>query len=135
MPLTFLYAEDDPMSRQVMNVMLTKLEIEGGTEVTIFEDSSNFMERVKALPKVPDVIFLDVQIMPHSGFEMLKMLREDPAYNGKPIIAMTASVTVSDIEDLKKAGFDGLIAKPVRKKVFPELLDRILSGDDVWYVP
>jgi len=48
---------------------------------------------------------------------------------------MTASVTVSDIEDLKKAGFDGLIAKPVRKKVFPELLDRILSGDAVWYVP
>lgn len=135
MPLTFLYAEDDPMSRQVMSVMLTKLEIEGGTEVTIFEDSSNFMERVKALPKVPDVIFLDVQITPHSGFEMLKMLREDPAYKGKPIIAMTASVTVSDIEDLKKAGFDGLIAKPVRKKVFPELLDRILSGDDVWYVP
>ncbi|MDX2076759.1 MAG: response regulator [bacterium] len=135
MPITFLYAEDDPMSRQVMHVMLTKLELEGGAEVTIFEDSSNFMERVKALPKVPDVILLDVQITPHTGFEMLKMLRADSAYDGKPIIAMTASVTVSDIEDLKKAGFDGLIAKPVRKKVFPELLERILAGDAVWYVP
>ncbi|MDZ4671253.1 MAG: response regulator [Phototrophicales bacterium] len=135
MPISFLYAEDDPMSRQVMHVMLTKLALGGGAEVTIFEDSSNFMDRVKALPKVPDVIFLDVQITPHTGFEMLKMLRGDTAYDGKPIIAMTASVTVSDIEDLKKAGFDGLIAKPVRKKVFPELLDRILSGDAVWYVP
>jgi CheY-like chemotaxis protein len=135
MPISFLYAEDDPMSRQVMHVMLTKLTLDGGAEVTIFEDSSNFMERVKALPKVPDVIFLDVQITPHTGFEMLKMLRGDSAYDGKPIIAMTASVTVSDIEDLKKAGFDGLIAKPVRKKVFPELLERILSGDAVWYVP
>ena len=101
MPISFLYAEDDPMSRQVMHVMLTKLALGGGAEVTIFEDSSNFMDRVKALPKVPDVIFLDVQITPHTGFEMLKMLRGDTAYDGKPIIAMTASVTVSDIEDLK----------------------------------
>lgn len=128
---SFLYVEDDPMSRVVMEKMITGLE----GAVTIFEDSEDFMTRVKALAQKPDVVFLDVQIGPLDGFEMLNLLRKEAEYNGVPIIAMTASVTVSEIEELKKAGFDGLIAKPVRKRIFPELLGRLLKGEPIWYVP
>jgi len=129
----FLYVEDDPMSRMVMSVLLKR--VIGYTEVTIFENSANFMERVKALPKTPDVIFLDVQVRPHDGYEMLKMLRQDQTYKNAKIIAMTANVMVHDVEELRRTGFSGLIGKPIMKDNFPELLKRILDGQSVWFIP
>ena len=130
---TFLYVEDDPMSRTVMEKMIRKLD--GEPTVTIYADSSNFLERARSIQPIPDAVFLDVQIGPIDGFGMLKLLRDEDRFNGVPIIAMTASVTVSEIQELREAGFDGLVAKPVRKRLFPELLERILDGDSVWYVP
>ncbi|GAB4344244.1 MAG: hypothetical protein Kow00117_22490 [Phototrophicales bacterium] len=133
-PLTFLYVEDDKMSREVMGRMLQGLASDPD-RVTIWEDSNDFLDKVRKIQPVPDVVFLDVQIGPIDGFEMLKLLKQEPAYAKTPVIAMTASVTVSEIEQLRTAGFDGLIAKPVRKRIFPELVQKILDGEDVWYVP
>lgn len=132
--LTFLYVEDDKMSREVMGRMLQGLASDP-ERVTIWEDSRDFLDKVRKMQPAPDVVFLDVQIGPIDGFEMLKLLKQEPMYEKIPIIAMTASVTVSEIEQLRTSGFDGLIAKPVRKRIFPELVQKILDGEDVWYVP
>lgn len=128
--LSCLYVEDDALSREVMQVMITQLL---GSDLTVFENSENFLERARALPAVPDVIFLDVHIGPHDGYEMLEMLKNDPAFTSSTIIAMTASVMTYDVERLREAGFHGLIAKPLRKRVFPELMQRLLNGESIWF--
>ena len=129
----FLYVEDDMMSRKVMRTLITRvLKFEN---LVIFEDSNNFMQRVQALHCIPEVIFLDVQIHPHDGYEMLQMLRNDPTYHDTIIIAMTANVMSHDVEQLQQAGFSGLIGKPIMKDIFPSLVDKILQGETVWYVP
>ncbi|HLA45388.1 MAG TPA: response regulator [Aggregatilineales bacterium] len=130
---TFLYVEDDVMSRKVMQTLITR--VLNYQNMVIFEDSSNFMERVYALECVPDVIFLDVQIHPYNGYEMLQMLRDDPEFYDTIIIAMTANVMSNDVEKLQQAGFSGLIGKPVMKDIFPELVEKILQGQSIWYVP
>ena len=129
----FLYVEDDGMSREIFEVLLK--EILGYSHLTVFEDSANFMERLNALPTNPNVFFLDIQIDPHDGYEMLKMLRSDPNYHDATVIAMTANVMSYDIEQLRQAGFDGLIGKPIMQRVFPQLVEKLLSGESVWYVP
>jgi len=129
---SFLYVDDDRLSREIMEMLVVKAL--GYPHLTTFEDNSNFMEQVRALPKVPNVIFLDIQMRPHSGFDMLKMLREDPAYKDTKIIAMTASVMATDVQALRKAGFDGLIGKPIMRRVFPDLLKQILTGESVWFI-
>ena len=48
-----------------------------GADITLLDDNTNFMDKVRDLPAVPDVIFLDIQMRPHDGYEMLKMLRGD----------------------------------------------------------
>jgi hypothetical protein len=40
-----------------------------------------------------------------------------------------------DIEQLREAGFSGLIGKPILKEIFPELVEKLLAGESVWYVP
>ena len=129
----FLYVEDDMRSRKVVELLLSR--VMGYEHVTIFEDSANFMERVRALPTIPDVIFLDVQIKPHDGYAMINMLRSDPTYQKATIIAMTANVMSHDVEQLQQVGFSGLIGKPILKENFPDLVKKLLAGESVWYIP
>ncbi len=127
-----VYVEDEPMSRMVME-MLLKRKL-GFQDVTIFEDSNNFIERIDNLPYKPDVIFLDIHVAPHNGFEMLSMLREHQNYKNTKVIALTASVMNEEVERLKQAGFNGGIAKPIDQSAFGTLLERIMSGDEIWSI-
>lgn len=128
----FLYVEDDPMSRQALDVILTRV-IKAGN-VWIFEDSYNFQERVKALPERPDVILLDIHVPPHDGFEMLRMLREELGFSDTRIIALTASVMNEEVMMLKNSGFDGGIGKPINVASFPKVMERIINGEEVWHI-
>lgn len=129
----FLYVEDDLLSRKVMEVMIKM--VLGYPNLTIFENSTNFIERVASLPEQPNVILLDVQIGPLDGYEMLHALRQHPQFVDTTIIAMTANVMSHDVDSLQRAGFDGLIGKPLLKEVVPDLINRILAGEQIWYVP
>lgn len=126
-----LYVEDEVRSRRVMQMMAASIHI---THLTIFEDSHNFMERVKALDPQPEVIFLDIHLMPLNGFEMLALLRETPQYQKTPIVAMTASVMSEEIHQLRTAGFNGCISKPIDLDTFPDSLRRICEGETIWRI-
>src|SRR5690606_16278560 len=129
---SILYVEDDSMSRKVMQMLLKgRMQFE---HVTIFEDSTNFMEKALAVIPKPDVIFLDIHMDPIDGFEMLQQLRDSSAFENTPIIAMTASVMNEEVAKLQSSGFDGCFAKPIDKNTFPDLLDHILSGEKVWSI-
>ncbi len=126
-----LYVEDEPRSRKVMRMITNDM---GLSNVTIFEDSQDFQQRVHALEPKPDLIFLDIHLQPYSGFEMLAMLRQSEAFSQTPIIAMTASVMNEEVEQLRTAGFDGCIAKPLDMDTFPSTVHSILGGEHVWRI-
>lgn len=129
---SFLYVEDDPLSREVIRIALEK--VMGFKKVWIFEDTTDFMERVEALEGVPDVILLDIHIQPVSGLEALGLLRRNGRFEKARIIAITASVMNEEVELLKASGFDGGIGKPIDPDLFPELVQRIINGETVWHV-
>jgi CheY-like chemotaxis protein len=130
--LAVLYVEDDPASRKVMQLLLKgRLKLH---HAMLFEDSSNFVERVLALDPVPNIIFLDIHVKPLDGFEMLHLLRELPKFKGVPIIALTASVMNEEVQKLLTAGFDGCLAKPIDLETFAGMVQRILNGEVVWHI-
>lgn len=130
--LSILYVEDDMMSRKVMQLLLkSRMQLEN---ITILENSNNFLENVAAVSPKPEIIFLDIHMAPLNGFEMLRLLRESDEFYDVPIVAMTASVMNEEVAQLQTAGFDGCIAKPIDKNEFPHLLERILGGERVWSI-
>ena len=50
------------------------------------------------------------------------------------MIALTASVMNVEVNLLKQPGFDGAIAKPIDEIMFPDLLNQILDGEQVWNI-
>src|SRR5579871_428651 len=128
----YLYVEDDPMSRDALRLVLTRvLKVE---HVFLFEDSADFMTRLRALPIKPNVILLDIQIQPYTGFDMLKMLRNDAEHKNAHIIALTASVMNEEVETLKQSGFNAVIGKPIHIASFPKTLESVLRGESVWQI-
>lgn len=127
-----LYVEDNPQSRKVMKILLKGRM--GLPHLTIFENSENFPARARELSPIPDVVFLDIHIEPHNGFEMLRMLREIPEYQDTAIVALTASVMNEEIEQLRNAGFDGCMSKPLDTDTFPDMLQKIIAGETIWHI-
>ncbi len=129
---TILYVEDDPYSRRLMSMLLKgRMKL---PNVTILEDSANFLEHVQALDPRPDIILLDIHMKPYNGFEMIAMLRQLDWVNGTPVVALTASVMNEEVQQLRGAGFNGCLAKPIDIDTFPETLNRLLGGEPVWRI-
>lgn len=127
-----VYVEDDENSITVMKMVVER--VMGLPTLHVLESRADFVQQVTNLGVVPDVFMLDIQIKPHDGFELLSMLRSDPNFNKCKVIAITASVTNEEVSLLKSGGFDGAIAKPLNIEVFPDLIARIINGEQVWYI-
>jgi CheY-like chemotaxis protein len=65
---------------------------------------------------------------------MLQQLREVEAYKDLPIVALTASVMNEEVAKLRRAGFSGVLAKPLDPDQFPDLFRRILEGEQIWNI-
>jgi len=127
-----VYVEDDENSITVMKMVVER--VMGLPTLHVLESRADFVQQVTNLGVVPDVFMLDIQIKPYDGFELLSMLRGDPNFNKCKVIAITASVTNEEVSLLRSSGFDGAIAKPLNIEVFPDLIARIVNGEQVWYI-
>jgi CheY-like chemotaxis protein len=125
-----LCVEDDSSNRLVMKLLVEKtLNVK---HYAIFEDSANFLSRVRNLPKRPDIILLDIHVSPLNGFQMLQEIRRDSVYFTTKVVALTASVMNEEVERLRKSGFDGAIGKPISLSTFPIAIERIVNGERIW---
>jgi CheY-like chemotaxis protein len=126
-----LYVEDDPASIKVMKMIVEKvMKIQ---TLTVFQGSENFMEKLNTIA-APDVFLLDIHMKPYDGYELLDMLRSDIRFRHSKVIAITASVMGEEVDRLKSKGFDGAISKPINITLFPNLIEKILKGEQVWYI-
>ena len=68
--------------------------------------------------KIPDLVLMDIQLPGMNGIAALGKLREMDATKRIPVIAFTASVMPNDHHQIKEAGFDAFISKPINLKEF-----------------
>ena len=125
-----VYVEDNPDALLLMPLLFPL----AGMHLRCFKDSQNFMIRLKTLPTCPSLFILDIHIPPLDGFELLKLLRAEPEYMVVPVIALTASVMNEEVQQLRQAGFNGVLAKPVDMQAFPSFVERILAGERLWRI-
>jgi CheY-like chemotaxis protein len=121
-----VYIDDDENSCEIVRTIM-KSQM-GMTNLTVYNDSSDMDAKLMALPGVPALILLDLQMEPLTGFDVLKSLRENAIFTDVKIVALTASITSHDVQAIKKAGFNGYIGKPIGVRLFPVQLRKLLDG-------
>ena len=66
----------------------------------------------------PDLILMDIQLPDINGYEATSRIRADAGCAAIPIVAFTASVTVTDRQRITDAGFNGFLGKPIELQSF-----------------
>lgn len=124
--LSILAVEDIKMNQVILNMMLTKVNIQpdfanDGQEALVFLEQ-----------KEVDIILMDCRMPIMDGFETTRRLREQ-GYN-KPIIALTAGTTSTEVDSCMNAGMDDILHKPYKAKDLEKMLMKwscsSFSGND-----
>jgi PAS domain S-box-containing protein len=106
-----LVAEDVEINREIIMSLLE----DTGISIDCVENGQEAVDMITAEPDKYDVILMDVQMPKMDGLEATRRIRALTAQRPKYlyIIAMTAHVFMSDIEECLASGMDDHIGKPV----------------------
>jgi len=115
-----LIVEDNPQNMSLMEMLLST---KGYTLLKAI-DGEEAMD--VATTKRPDLILMDIQLPKMSGLEVTRKLRQLPAFNHIPIIAITAYAMKGDKEKFIKAGCDAYLPKPIDIHELPRVISEML---------
>jgi CheY-like chemotaxis protein len=120
-----LLAEDIEINREILLYLLEPT----GIAIDCAENGVEALEMVSGAPDRYDIVFMDMQMPRMDGLEATRRIRALPerARGRLPIVAMTANVFKSDIEDCLAAGMDDHLGKPLDIDKVIELLRQFLS--------
>jgi CheY-like chemotaxis protein len=114
-PARVLAVDDNETNRQLVAAMFA------GSHHRLFLASGGCEAVEKARQFRPDVILLDIRMPDMDGCEALSALREIPGLEVTPVIAVTASGSITE-ESAIKAQFNGYVRKPfTRQDIFEQL--------------
>jgi PAS domain S-box-containing protein len=115
-----LVVEDVEINREIIRSLLE----DTGIIIDCAENGQEAVDMIAAAPDKYDAILMDVQMPKMNGLEATRRIRALTARRLEylPIIAMTAHVFKSDIEDCLEAGMDDHLGKPLD---FDEVLKKL----------
>ena len=88
-------------------------------------------EFANTMPRL-DLVLMDIHLPHEDGFDALRKLRSNPRFSNTRVVAVTADANRETMQRARKAGFDGFLGKPVDPDKFPEQIQTILQGEEVW---
>ena len=117
-----LIVDDDPRIQESLTTMLSAHQYE--TEVA----SSGFEAGAKVMKFKPGLIILDLIMPEMSGFEVCRLIKEDPDTSHIKILAITGYDTEENRDRIMKAGADGYVAKPVLMNTLLQHVEKLLNN-------
>jgi PAS domain S-box-containing protein len=76
-----------------------------------------------ARQRQPRLILLDIHLPEMDGWSVMRVLREDPATRGIPVVAVSAHALPADLARGRAAGFADYLTKPLDLRLLLQLLD------------
>lgn len=118
-----LIVEDDVLNRMFYNAVFEAR----GYEIALVDDGAVVMDEVERFN--PDVITMDIQLPHVSGRRLIRKLRRKPETKDIPILAITAFAGKQDEADIRAAGANAYLAKPVTIEQLVSEVDAMLGNE------
>jgi diguanylate cyclase (GGDEF)-like protein len=116
-----LIVDDDPIVLAAMRALLERHQIEVSTLI----EPSRFWDTLEEV--APELLILDVDMPGVNGYELCRVVRNDPRWRQIAVIFATVHKDPATIEEAFRAGADDYLAKPI---VESELITRISNRLD-----
>jgi CheY-like chemotaxis protein len=132
---TILLAEDNPDSVLLIQRAFRRANIpypiqvvqDGESVILYLTGSDRYADR--ELYPFPSLLLLDLKIPIKSGHEVLEWLRQQPHLKRLPVVILTSSKEMSDINRAYDLGANSYLVKPVG---FDNLLETIKTLHHYW---
>ncbi len=120
--LKVLLADDSSSFLHFEKVILSSQNFELRT-------ASDGMEALrKAKEHKPDIALLDINMPEMNGYEVCRMIKNNPDLEDIKIIMVTTKGEDEDVEEGYSVGCDAYLFKPVRKKELLEKIEEVRSN-------
>ena len=116
-----LVVEDSPLNMKLTCLLLHN----AGHAVLCAVDAEAGLLLARA--ERPDMILMDIQLPGMDGWEATRILKNDAATAGIPVIALTAMAMNEDEGKSQSAGCDAYISKPLRYEALYAAVDALLA--------
>lgn len=121
MPCTVLVADDEPLTAEMLAIMLSFR----GYHVVCAFSGDEALERAREIK--PDLLLLDVIMPGREGLEVTRLLRDDAELCTRPVV-LFSSADEEEIE-WREAGADLFLRKPLDIAALPDVVGRLLLRD------
>ncbi len=109
-----LIVDDAPLNRLVVQKMLEQFNFN-------VREAENGLEAMKEIYYLkPDLVLLDIMMPVMDGFEVIEVIRENPAWSDVKIVVLSALSTNEDIVKAYNLGAQDFITKPI-------VMDKLLN--------
>jgi signal transduction histidine kinase/CheY-like chemotaxis protein len=117
---TILVVDDKELNRKLLIKFLA------GYDLDIIEagNGEEAIEKIKL--HHPDLVLMDVKMPVMDGCKATQLLKKDKVLKKIPVIIITASALKEQEPEIKKAGADGHLNKPVKRRALIKELKRFL---------
>jgi len=116
-----LVVEDEESLLKLESILFTSK----GYAVTGVRDGKSALEAI-ALER-PDLVVLDIMLPDLDGFEICRIIKENPETRSLPVIMLTAKKSSMDLERGRLAGADAYITKPFKSVKVLEVIEGLLG--------
>ena len=132
-----LYAEDEENDIFFLNLAFQDLGSphtlkavpDGEQAIDYLAGTGTFTDRVRY--PLPALVLLDIKMPKASGLEVLKWIRQQPQFKSLPVVMLTSSIRVEDMEMARQLGADDYLLKVSHHSKLAEIVkslhDRWLS--------
>lgn len=119
-----LIVDDDERNLFALSNTLRKR----GLQVTTAADGERGIHALEQSASI-DIVLMDIMMPVMNGFEAIARIREMPAGNKIPIIALTAKAMKEDKAKILQAGATDYLSKPINLERLLALMQLILNSD------
>jgi DNA-binding response OmpR family regulator len=117
-----LIADDNENIRDALTYLLE----DEGYSLSMAKDGSDALKKAREF--LPDILFLDIMMPEMNGYEVCRVIKNDPQLKKIYVIMLTAKGQVAEQERGKEVGADEYIVKPFSPM---EILSKIKNILDI----
>lgn len=120
-----LLADDDSDDCLLFKDALSEFPI--FTHLIIVNDGEQLMKLLRGISKIPEVLFLDLNMPRKNGFECLAEMRTMQVLNSLPVVIFSTSFDIDIVRKLYDEGASYYIRKPTEFRKFTEIVHYAIS--------
>ena len=116
-----LTVDDSQTIRSIIKKMLS------GYQCDIIEAADGIEGLAKARKEDPGLVILDIDMPGMNGLELLMNLRNDDRFMQTPVFMLTSKSKPENIRIAKELGIAAFIAKPFKRELFLDRVQKVLQ--------